>query len=36
MAFELGVLALEWSNRPTDGHVNQLKFVERQDYGSTS
>ena len=24
---------LEWSNGPTEGHVNRLKFVNRQGYG---
>jgi transposase len=25
--------ALEWSNGPTEGHVNRLKFLKRQGYG---
>ena len=24
---------LEWSNRPTEGHVNRVKFLKRQGYG---
>jgi len=24
---------LEWSNGPTEGHVNRLKFLKRQGYG---
>ena len=24
---------LEWSNGPTEGHVNRLKFIKRQGYG---
>jgi len=26
-------LTLEWSNGPTEGHVNRLKQVKRQMYG---
>jgi transposase len=26
-------LTLEWSNGPTEGHVNRLKLVKRQMYG---
>jgi len=25
-------LAPEWRNRPTEGHVNRLKFIKRQGY----
>ena len=28
--------SLEWSNGPTEGHVNRLKFIKRQGYGSAS
>ncbi|MBV9851438.1 MAG: transposase [Armatimonadetes bacterium] len=24
---------LEWSNGPTEGNVNRLKFIKRQGYG---
>ena len=26
--------SMEWSNGPTEGHVNRLKFIKRQGYGS--
>jgi transposase len=26
-------LTLEWSNGPTEGHVNRLKAIKRQMYG---
>ena len=25
--------SLPWSNGPTEGHVNRLKFIKRQGYG---
>ncbi|MES2460823.1 MAG: ISL3 family transposase [Armatimonadota bacterium] len=28
--------SLEWSNGPVEGHVNRLKFIKRQGYGSAS
>ncbi len=28
--------SFEWSNGPTEGHVNRLKFIKRQGYGSAS
>lgn len=28
--------SLEWSNGPTEGHVNRLKFIKRQGYGRAS
>jgi transposase len=28
-----GAFSLEWSNGPTEGHVNRLKFIKRQGYG---
>jgi transposase len=28
--------SMEWSNGPTEGHVNRLKFIKRQGYGRAS
>ena len=28
-----GAFSLSWSNGPTEGHVNRLKFIKRQGYG---
>ena len=28
--------SLPWSNGPTEGHVNRLKFIKRQGYGWAS
>ena len=32
----MAAFTLEWSNGPTEGHVNRLKFVKRQGYGRAS
>ena len=29
-------LEYEWSDGPTEGHVNRLKFIKRQMYGRAS
>ena len=29
-------LSLAWSNGPTEGHVNRVKFLKRQGYGRAS
>jgi transposase len=29
-------LSEKWSNGPTEGHVNRLKFIKRQGYGRAS
>jgi transposase len=32
----LAAFSLPWSNGPTEGHVNRLKFLKRQGYGRAS
>lgn len=35
-AFIRAALEYEWSNGPTEGHINRLKFIKRQMYGRAS
>lgn len=30
----VAAFSMEWSNGPVEGHVNRLKFIKRQGYGS--
>ncbi len=32
----IAAFSLPWSNEPTEGHVNRLKFIKRQGYGRAS